>query len=146
MAEKQHKGNEQDFWNFVSMVFFVLVFALIYYFFMAENLGVFYSASFLDIFLLSFATLRMIRLLSYDKVTSFMRDHFNKKEKGIGKTAYELLICPWCTGIWVALFLVPFYFLTEFGKIFVLIAAVAGIGSLIQVALNIMGNRRIMIG
>ena len=88
MAEKQHKGNEQDFWNFVSMVFFVLVFALIYYFFMAENLGVFYSASFLDIFLLSFATLRMIRLLSYDKVTSFMRDHFNKNEKGIGKTPY----------------------------------------------------------
>lgn len=145
MAEKQ-KSNEQDFWNFISILFFLLVFALIYYSFMAGNLSVFYSASFLDLFLLSFATLRIIRLLSYDKVTSFMRDFFNKRDKGVGKTAYELLICPWCTGIWVAMLIVPFYFLTEIGKIFVLIAAVAGIGSLIQVALNIMGNRRIMIG
>jgi len=146
MNEGKIHGKEQDVWNFISIIFFVLVFVLMYYFFIKDNVILFSTVSLLDIFLLSFATLRTIRLLSYDKVSSFMRDFFNKKEKGIGKTTYELLICPWCTGIWVALFLIPVYFLTEVGKIFVLILAIAGIGSFLQVIVNSVGSRKIIIG
>lgn len=142
MPEKNQKGNEQDFWNFISILLFLLIFSVVYYFFIKDKISIFYNVDFLDIFLISFATLRMIRLLSYDKVTSFMRNYFNKKEKGIGKTIYELLICPWCTGIWATLFLVPLYFLTDLGKIFILILAIAGIGSLIQVISNIIAMRR----
>jgi hypothetical protein len=141
MIEKRPRGNGQDFWNFVSIILFVVLFSAMYHLVARGSLSLFYSAKPIDIFLISFATLRMIRLLSYDKVTSFLRDFFGKNEGGMGRTVYELLICPWCTGIWVALLLVPFYFLTEVGKIFVLVAAIAGIGSMVQVVLNAIAKR-----
>ncbi|HLA23322.1 MAG TPA: hypothetical protein VJZ93_02190, partial [Candidatus Nanoarchaeia archaeon] len=67
MNEGKIHGKEQDVWNFISIIFFVLVFVLMYYFFIKDNVILFSTVSLLDIFLLSFATLRTIRLLSYDK-------------------------------------------------------------------------------
>ena len=146
MNEGKIHGKEQDVWNFISIIFFVLVFVLMYYFFIKDNVILFSTVSLLDIFLLSFATLRTIRLLSYDKITLFKRNFFGRFDSGPGKTIYEVLICPWCVGIWVALFLIPVYFLTEVGKIFVLILAIAGIGSFLQVIVNSVGSRKIIIG
>ena len=107
---KAKKGNEQDFWNFVSIIIFLLVFIAIYYFLIRDKIGVFYSTSILDLSLISIATFRLIRLVRYDKVMSFLRDFFEKKEKGIGRTIHEIIICPWCIGIWISLFVIPLYF------------------------------------
>ena len=71
---------------------------------------------------------------------SFLRDFFEKKEKGIGRTIHELIICPWCIGIWISLFVIPLYFLKDIGKIFVLIVAIAGIGSFLQILVNMIGR------
>ena len=69
----------------------------------------------MDFFLLSLATYRLARLISYDKVTSWIRSPFVRegegaatpeevKEKpageGVRLAVSELLTCSWCSGMW----------------------------------------------
>jgi len=128
--------NEQDFWNFLSIIVFILIFTITYYILIKNNLDVFYGAGIIDLTLISLATFRVIRLIRKDKVMSFFRDFFEKKKKGPMKTIHEITICPWCIGIWVSLLVIPVYFLTDIGKIFVLILAIAGVGSFLQILIS----------
>lgn len=45
----------------------------------------------------------------------------------------ELMHCLWCAGLWSALIAVTAYYLGTWGRLGVVILAVAGLGSLLQV-------------
>lgn len=111
-------------WNiFFTILFAVLVavFLLTFergdrYFIQGTGLG-----QFIILFL---AVARIIRLLSYDNITLFIREFFldvrtvKQVEGGIEhyervlsenpfkRTVYKLLNCPWCTGVWVTLLVI----------------------------------------
>jgi hypothetical protein len=67
----------------------------------------------LDVALLGMATLRMSKLVSEDEITSVVRkpvvkeDHGEKRPQGTGLRGAigKLVLCPTCTGTWVAAFL-----------------------------------------
>lgn len=104
----------------------------------------------MDIFLLSFASFRITRLLVMDKITEFLRAPFLeevvvKNEDGeeeiyvttkggkIRTFFGEMLSCYWCTGIWVTIFLCLFYFFAPlYAYPFVIIFAIAGIAAGIE--------------
>lgn len=104
----------------------------------------------LDFLLLSLASFRLTRLIVYDKITAFLREPFfdeveEKNEKGeveiyiIPKKSGlrgwigELLSCYWCTGIWVATFIVAIvYFFPYWSSPIIAVLAVAGLASLIE--------------
>lgn len=108
---------------------------------------------------LGLAAFRLTRLIVFDKIMEpFRRPFFSEieekdeqgkveiylipKEKGIRRWIGELLSCYWCTGFWVSLGL-TFLYLTHstVGDIFILIFAVATVGSLIEVIVSkILGN------
>lgn len=110
-----------------------------------------------DLVLLVLATLRLTRLFVYDKITHFLRDMFQHVEEeyteedvtyfvkvertgGPLRTAYELLICPWCFAIWAALFVTYAYFLrTQLFWFPILILAVSGAASPLQTFVNMIG-------
>ena len=121
--------NKQIFWNMFFIVLFVLI-SLTAFFLLKEKPR---EINIFDFFLIALANLRLIRLLTYDKITKFIRDYLSTKETGPLKTMYELLICPWCTGVWTSIFLVFFYSLTPVAWFFILILAVSGLASFIQV-------------
>jgi hypothetical protein len=126
--------NEQDFWNNAfTAVFLVLVIALIYYLKiqgrMINRIPLF------DFFILAMATFRLIRIFVYDTVTGFIRRYLSEFSKGPRKTASDLLSCPWCTGIWAALVVVFLYFAVPFSWIFLLLLALAGTGTFIQLTI-----------
>lgn len=100
------------------------------------------NIGFFGFFVISFATFRLIRFFTYDKSMAFFRNLFDNKEKGFMKTIHEILICSWCTGIWMALFVIALYFLIPLGKILTFILAIAGAGSLIQILANMIGRIR----
>ncbi len=96
--------------------------------------------SLFDFVLISIATFRLIHLVVYDSITNFIRDFFGEFEKGPAKSISNLIHCPWCTGIWAAFIIIFFYFLTSFAWYPILIIAVAGIGTFIQITANRIRN------
>jgi hypothetical protein len=64
--------------------------------------------SWFNFFVLILATFRLTQLFVYDLVTDYIRDFFKKRSRTIS----EVLYCPWCTGIWMALIVGFFFFLT----------------------------------
>jgi len=129
---------EQTFWNAVALVFFLGLCAL------SVVLIARYSATgpadlgFLDLALLGLGTFRLVHLLTYDKIFDFVRDSVldrsgKKAPRGWRRFIYEFFECIWCTGMWSGLFTVTIYFLGTWGRFAVIVLAVAGLGSLIQV-------------
>ena len=85
-----------------------------------------------DFVIISIATFRTIRLISYDKMTRFIRVWSDANKGTVKRTIHELMICPWCSGLWSALIVVFLYYLSTVTWIFVFILAAAGVGVIIQ--------------
>ena len=106
--------------------------------------------SWLDLFLLVFASFRLTRLICYDTITEFLRAPFHETivetmEDGRTETYIEvngtglrywigeLLSCHWCTGVWTtALIYVAYVLVLPIAMPVITILAIAGIASIIQ--------------
>lgn len=131
---------EQYFWNSIALVVFAALgvgsFVLVeaYGEYDVRDLG------FFDLTVLGLGAFRMVHLLTYDKIFEMVRAAFmdqkggrlKKAERGWRRLVCEFLQCIWCTGIWSALVVVTVYFLGFWGRFAVLMLAVAGVGSLLQ--------------
>ena len=110
-----------------------------------------------DVVLLGLAAARLTDIISTDQIMEWLRRPFVKMETteiaghevetrtGRGhelkKVLGDLLSCPWCVGVWVAAGLTYAYFLMPAVIwIFILIMAIAEIGSLLQTLSTIMVN------
>lgn len=151
------KKDDQNFWNIVFSGFFLAVaVGMICSLYRIQGelpttIPVF------DLILITLATFRLTRLFVYDKITRFLRDMFQHVEEtysqegvtyvtkvertsGPLRTAYELLICPWCFSIWAALFVTYGYFLSkELLWLPILILAISGVATAVQILVNMIG-------
>lgn len=159
------KKDDQNFWNVMFSGFFLVVAIGMIYSLYRVNGSLPTTVPAFDLILITLATFRLTRLFVYDKITRFLRDmfqhaeerysqegitYFTKVERTSGplRTAYELLICPWCFSIWAALFVTYGYFIaTEILWLPILILAVSGLATAVQIAVNMIGwtaeNRKI---
>ncbi|HZL31714.1 MAG TPA: DUF1360 domain-containing protein [Pseudolabrys sp.] len=132
---------EQRFWNGVALVAFVALCALSVW--LVARYGVFDPAALgvLDVALLGLAVFRTIHLLTYDKIFEVVRTAFMDvegtrlkiAERGWRRLVCEFIQCIWCTGMWSAVIVATVYFLGPWGRFAVLVLAVAGLGSLLQI-------------
>jgi hypothetical protein len=136
-----HSEKEHRFWNAVGLLLFVglcaISFALIFSYgdFGVDRVGL------LDLALLGLATFRLIHLISYDRVLDFARvavmdsegSRLKAADRGWRRVVCELMECLWCAGLWSALVVVTAYALGNWGRLGILLLAVAGLGSLLQV-------------
>ncbi len=148
---------DQNFWDFLFSTVFAILLGL-------SAAQVYFtrgswpsSIPLFDALILALATFRLVRLFSYDKVTRFCRECFvDKKEieingerfieltplpRGARRTLHELLECPWCLGVWMALLVTYLYFEYPAAWYVLLVLAVAGVGSLVQITANLLGWR-----
>ena len=135
--------SDQGAWNVVFSVIFFLLF-VVFFWGLTDGFNDFawlYLVTPFDITIIALATFRAIRLLSYDKIFAFARNLFlvrqsdgtyQKEGGGPRRTIAELLECLWCTGLWAALFLTTLYFAAAVGQFFVVVLAIAAVGSLLQ--------------
>jgi len=93
-----------------------------------------------DFLLITLATFRLIRLVSYDIITQFIRDGLARFPKNtfLG-TLGSLVGCPWCSGLWFAFFVTFFYFVHPLSWFVIVILAIAGVASLFQLSANLLG-------
>lgn len=129
--------NRQDknkaFWNFFfSLVYAALVFLWVEILYSQNKLP--HSIPVFDFILVVLAVFRLTHLFVYDYITGYIREFFGKFQNGPGKTVANLLSCPWCTGVWVALWVSFFYFLTPIVWYVIFIIAVGGAGTFIDIA------------
>lgn len=113
------------------------------------------TISTLDLILLGLATARLADIISTDEIMEWLRRPFVKMESeeiagrevqvregrghGLRKVIGNLLACPWCVAVWVAAGLTYLYFLLPgVAWLFILLLAIAEIGSLLQTLSTIM--------
>jgi hypothetical protein len=90
------------------------------------------SLSTLDFLVLGFACLRLIHLISYDKILDPLRERLEGR-RGIRGLLADFVACLWCTGVWSAMIVATVYFLGPWGRFAIWVLAIAGLGSLLQV-------------
>lgn len=156
MSTNVTQKDDQDFWNIVYSIFFLLFCLLLVKILLIVRGSLPTSISVFDLILIILATFRLVRLFVYDKITRFLRDlffqaneayteegvtYFSKKERMQGplRTMYELLTCPWCFSVWAAMVVTFFYFLSPYAWLPILVLAVSGVASLVQVFANMIG-------
>lgn len=140
MGETSNKPNEQQKrLNFVATMFFIA--CLVGLGFALESKGVtrndFTTG---NIILMILATYRLTRILVFDKIFKLFRDFFrNHQRLYLMYVIKEIITCPWCAGVWVALIIVAIYFLIPFGELFIILLSISGIASFIVILVNFVG-------
>jgi hypothetical protein len=112
-----------------------------------------------ELVILILATFRLIRLFTYDQVMRVVRDMFldhrefidpetgmvmierSKPTQGPKRALSDLFGCPWCMGMWVSFFVIVFYFAFPESRFLVLILALAGAASALQIIMNGIGAK-----
>lgn len=130
----------QDIWNFIFSVFFVLVLAAAVWEMKELRGGYLVSVPPFDAFMMAFAAMRITRLIVYDKIARWFRDLF-AYDNGFCTTVRDLLMCPWCIGVWSSLVIVFCYFVYPWAWSVIFFLALAGMSSLLQVIANAVGWR-----
>lgn len=131
---------DQQFWQGVALVGFAVLCALSVWLVTRYGTADFASLTFFDLALLGLAAFRAIHLITYDKIFDIVRaafmDHKGARlktaERGWRRLMCEFIQCIWCTGMWSGLIVVTVYFLGTWGRYAVIVLAVAGLGSLLQ--------------
>ena len=156
MPSRREK-EDQNIWNFVFSVFFICVLAAAIWA-IRELRGTFPTEiPFFDFCLLALAAFRITRLIVYDKIARWFRELFADTNEfvedgikfveikpfgsGVRHTIHDLLLCPWCIGVWSALIVTFLYFIYPWAWFLILFLAVAGVSSLLQVTANLVGWR-----
>jgi len=133
--------NDEHRWNAIFiLVYIILVFILAGFVWLVDRRFP-AEISFFDFAILSLATFRLVRLFIYDRVMLFVREFFMSSISGPRRVAGELMHCPWCFGLWAGTFVVFFYFVMPMAWLVLLILAVSGVGSFIQILINLVGWR-----
>jgi hypothetical protein len=93
-----------------------------------------------DLTLMALAIFRLVRLVSYDIITKFIRDAVADapRDSFLG-TFSQLINCPWCTGLWFSFFVVFAYLMTPVAYPVIIVLALAGVASFFQVLSNLVG-------
>lgn len=134
---------DQKLWNVIFMVIFFGLFILAFWALTDgfRHLRWFYLMSLGDIALISLASFRIIRLVTYDKIFAFVREWFlvtsedgtvNKPAGGPRRTIAELIECVWCTGLWAAFVSTFLYFASDITRFFVIVLAIAAVATVLQ--------------
>lgn len=157
MTQEEYRMEESiKHWNILAIAVFVLL-SIAAFICLSSRDALYYGISLGDFLILSLAILRVIRLVSYDNITLFLREAFldAKKvryadegeefiervpsENSFKRTVSKLLNCPWCVGVWIALGVAYLYFAYPMAWIFFLILALSSVASLLQLLSNFLG-------
>ncbi len=142
---------DQYFWNFVFLIFFICLVFMATIILEGEAYKLYGSLTLIDFGLIVLASVRIMRLVVYDKIFAFFREQFYdaeeqrgkvllvKPERGPRRTLADLLTCPWCFGVWATAMVAFFYLLTPYAFFPVLFLALSSVATFFQLLSNLVG-------
>ncbi len=139
MSHSDEPNSQQKVWNFMATLFYILLLVLLGIGLKHKGINI-EQVRIWEVILLALASFRLTRLLVFDKIFKFFRDFIRSISKlNVFYVVKEILSCPWCAGVWVALVNVALYFLVPFGNLFIYLLAIAGIASFLVLLVNYLG-------
>jgi hypothetical protein len=145
--------SDQYVWSFVFSVFFLILVVLGAIILETEARVLWNELTVFDYAIMTLATWRLTRLFVYDTITRFIREQFmdvvkagrsyrlETPKRGPRRVLAELIQCPWCTGVWCALFVVFFYQITVYSVLPLTLLAIAAVASFLQLLANLVGHK-----
>lgn len=143
---------DQYIWNIIFGIFFLSFFSMGMIILGSEGYITRETMTLFDVVIMTLATFRMTRLFVYDSMTKFLREQFYDVEvkrggkaqlvrplAGPRRTLNDLFSCPWCFGMWSAATVSFFYMLTPLAYFPILVLAIAGVATLLQLTANLIG-------
>ncbi len=141
MATADDTLREQHFWSTVALLAYAAMLAVCLAIVAAYGDLEISRLGFFDLAVMGLGSFRLVHLLTFDKIFDMVRTAFmdqeggrlKSAERGWRRLACEFMQCIWCTGMWSGLMAVTIYCLGPWGRLIILVLAVAGLGSLLQV-------------
>jgi len=140
MTKTPENQNEQGkTWNFWAAMFFLVCMIGLGFVFKCKGITT-EDFTLGNMTLMILATYRLTRILVFDKIFKLFRDFFRARQRlYLFFVIKEIITCPWCAGVWVALSIIAFYFLVPFGQLFIILLAISGVASFIVILVNYVG-------
>lgn len=144
---------DQYFWSFVFSAFYIILLIMGVIILDTESRIPFSELELVDYVLMTLASWRVTRLFVYDNVTKFIREQFwdikkvgkglklEKPKTGPRRTLVDLFSCPWCFGFWATSVVVFFYLITSYAVFPIIILALSGVVSFLQIVANAVGYK-----
>ena len=142
---------DQYFWNVIFLLFYIGLLTMAVIILDTEARMGYPDLTVLDLALITLASFRMTRMFVYDSMTKFLREQFYdvktvrnkvmlvKPVVGPRRTLADLIGCPWCFVVWATTCVAFFYMLTPYAYFPILILALAGVATLLQLFANMIG-------
>jgi hypothetical protein len=134
----------QYVWNFILSLFFIALLVVAsmgiarYSTMTVRDLGLF------DLAIITLATWRLIRLFVYDAISTFFLQNGEKvlvkPARGLRRALAELIVCPWCVGVWFAAMVTALYVLAPVLHFVFYILALSAIATYLQILSNLTGH------
>lgn len=131
-AQIAAKREAEPIFDIAATIAFVLLAAVCVWLIRAYGTFEPSALTFLDLALLGFACLRLIHLVTFDKILEPLRRRLQTGDRTAGLLA-GFVACIWCTGMWSAMVATTLHFLGPWGQFAIWVLAVAGFGTLLQV-------------
>jgi len=138
------KITDQYFWNFVFLVFFIIVVIMGLIILDTESRFIETPLELSDFVLMTLATWRLVRLFAFDSITRFIREQFwdlkkvgrgfelVKPKTGPRRTLADLFSCVSCLSVWMGATVVFFYLLSPLAYLPVVILAISAVAHFLQ--------------
>lgn len=131
--ERKHQA-----WNFWSAFVFFGAVVLVGYLLRKKGVDI-EDMTFKEAVLIILASYRLTRILVFEKIFKYFRDVLKKGEDlYLVGTVSSIITCPWCSGVWVTLIIIVFYYLVPYGVLLCYVLALAGIASLVILYSNML--------
>jgi hypothetical protein len=143
---------EQYVWQIIFIAFFALLVVLGAIVLEAKAHRPLLEITLFDFTLIALASWRLIRLVVHDVVMQWFREQFydavkvgeeyalKKPDSGPRRTLNELLLCPWCFGVWATALVTFFYFITPYAVYPVALLALSAVATLLHLLASLIGS------
>jgi hypothetical protein len=115
--------------NFLSIFVYLVLFIASIFLFEYKDLSI-ADISIIDAVLLIFATYRISRMIVYEKVFGYFRYLIRVRSgNSFFNSINNLITCPWCTSVWIALFFFDIYYMVPYGNYFIYLMVISALAS-----------------
>lgn len=144
---------DQYFWHVIFLIFFFCLVFLGAVVLQSEAYKPYNTLTFFDMSIMTLATMRVIRFVVHDRMTAFFREQFYNMAEYKGKFALvkptegprrafvDLITCPWSVGMCAGAVIIFAYMSTPYTFFPILILALSGVASILQLYANLLGLR-----
>ena len=132
---------KEKIFNFISALAYLFFVGLSVYFMTRKGVSLSHIGL-SDVCMIILATCRLARMIVYEKVFGLIRYLISLYLKfPVVRSLNNLITCPWCTGVWVALIIVDIYYLIPFGNYLIIFLAVSAVASPLILLSNYLNMR-----